>query len=1515
VALAVLLVAAAGARLFNLDWDGGDNLHPDEMHIAKDVLINRIGLDWPPDLGNLLDPARSGLNPRSVNPETGEYREFAYGALPLFVTDLAAALVSRLSGENWNAPDRAYLVGRSLSVLFDTATVLVVFALGSRVFGRRVGLLGAAFAALAPMSIQLAHFFTTDSWLTFFVALCLLAAVRAAEEGDGGWFAATGACFGLAMATKGSVFTLAGVLGAAALYAGWRRYRGGEALSRLAGWVVGRLAIGGAAAVAAFALFEPYALVRPGIYLFSINQQARIVSGSFDVPFTRVYVGTAPILYQLEQFVRWGFGPVAGLLALAGVALLVRRFWRERSAGHWILLAWLLGYGLVVAVAEAKFLRYLAPLVPVLAVMAGLAVDGLWRTVASRWGRRPAAALAGLALAGAALWTVAFLNVYAQEHPRLAASRWIYANVPDGSALTAELWDDALPRSLGAGLTPGDRQYEVVAFDSYQDRPPAEAAAELYSLLERVDYVVSSSNRIPDALAQAPWRYPAQLRFLDLLAGGNLGFERAAEFESMPRLGPLRFDDRWADESFVNYDHPRVTIFRKSALVERSGFDALMAPALDRPWFPTRHEPSPSLLLDEPVGELPVVADARWSERLTGNSWAALGGWILLLAALQVAAWPLAALAFRRFADGGWGLSRLLALVVAGWLVWLGASLEVIAFRAVWCWAAVALLAAIGWIAWRRWRRPGGAWAFRPGQRRAAVGAEIVFWGVFGLFLLFRYLNPDGWHPIWGGEKPMEFAHLNATLRSAHFPPYDPWYAEGYVNYYYYGLYLVAFCLKLTGIPSEIGFNLAQPTVIALLASAGYTVAATLGRAIAPRRPSPNAAGALGVLLLVGIGNLTGLGALLDPNRPALFSGDGFEHWVWDGTRAITVGERGYAITEFPFFTALYADLHAHVVALPLTVLAIALGWGLARDGLPPRPWHEPDARAAWAVFAARFLLLALVIGSLFATNAWDVPTYAALGAASLFAAAAGARLAPRLGLALGATALLGLLAYASFLPFHQHYVALFGSLARVQEPTAFGQVVSHLGGLLAIVAVGLVVALLPDRGRVPWPVRSPVLVLAAVLLFSLRVIVGTTDPGLAVLLGAATVAVSAFALAGAAWSAATDRNGAARWPTALIAVGAGLVLAALVAGWVTLGAFLAAALGGAALWLLGRSAAARFVGLLVAAAGGVAAGTELVVVADDLIGSDWYRMNTVFKFYNQVWVLLALAGAALLAQMVEQARPPGAATAVGLLPRRGSMLGFASGAAERPISQQETEAAPGSSAVRAAAAEAARTGWAWTGIAVSAVLIGASLLYPLTATVPRLEQRFAPDLGSGTLNANDWMRYGTVPSLGPDGEEAIGFAEDRAVIDWFNREVPGSPVVAEASIGPYRCNGSRISIGTGLPTIIGWERHEQQQRYLDGLRERVEDVERLYTSPDPAEKAAILRRYDVGYVVVGELERRYPIADNTCAPTGSAAGIAAFEPMVGETLELAYEAGGTRVYRVLPVGGGAGAGAGAASG
>jgi uncharacterized membrane protein len=189
-------------------------------------------------------------------------------------------------------------------------------------------------------------------------------------------------------------------------------------------------------------------------------------------------------------------------------------------------------------------------------------------------------------------------------------------------------------------------------------------------------------------------------------------------------------------------------------------------------------------------------------------------------------------------------------------------------------------------------------------------------------------------------------------------------------------------------------------------------------------------------------------------------------------------------------------------------------------------------------------------------------------------------------------------------------------------------------------------------------------------------------------------------------------------------------------------------------------------------------------------------------------------------------------------------------------------------------------------------------MVYPITATVPRLEQRFSSDLGSGTLNALDWMSYAT--SRLPNGQ-VITFADDLAAINWLNENVDGTPVIVEASIGAYRGNGSRISIATGLPTVLGWERHQQQQRYVEDSAVRFRDVRAFYQSASVEEKMAFLRQYGVTFVIVGDIERYSVIGENPRDSYSTPEGIAAFDEMVGNGLEIAYTHGSTTVYRVMP--------------
>ena len=124
-----------------------------------------------------------------------------------------------------------------------------------------------------------------------------------------------------------------------------------------------------------------------------------------------------------------------------------------------------------------------------------------------------------LAIGFAFLWSVAFSNIYFQDHSRVQASAWIYDNIPDGSSISSEGWDDQLP--LGLSTTPGekprnfgDRGYRNVSFNLYDDRAPDEELAYLTDLFKQTDYIVLSSNRLYGSIPRLPWRYPVQIAFL-----------------------------------------------------------------------------------------------------------------------------------------------------------------------------------------------------------------------------------------------------------------------------------------------------------------------------------------------------------------------------------------------------------------------------------------------------------------------------------------------------------------------------------------------------------------------------------------------------------------------------------------------------------------------------------------------------------------------------------------------------------------------------------------------------------------------------------------------------------------------------------------------------------------------------------------------------------------------------------------------------------------------------------------
>ncbi len=257
-----------------------------------------------------------------------------------------------------------------------------------------------------------------------------------------------------------------------------------------------------------------------------------------------------------------------------------------------------------------------------------------------------------------------------------------------------------------------------------------------------------------------------------------------------------------------------------------------------------------------------------------------------------------------------------------------------------------------------------------------------------------------------------------------------------------------------------------------------------------------------------------------------------------------------------------------------------------------------------------------------------------------------------------------------------------------------------------------------------------------------------------------------------------------------------------------------------------------------------VSLGVELVYIRDHLNGGDAERMNTVFKFGFQIWVLLALATAAALPQMARWLRRLG------------------------PFAQ------------------------ILGGVALAA-LIAMALVFPLVGTPSRLANRF-PITPGPTLDGLAFMETAEFDvSAGDLGIPDSGFPihislrGDAAATRWLNQNIEGTPIVLQSDLWFYRPYGVRIAANTGLPTVVS-PLHASEQHDPRQVAERDQDVMTIYRTVDANQALQLLSKYRVGYVYVGQIER---------AAYGEP-GVAKFEQMVGSYLNPVYDSDGVKIYQ-----------------
>ena len=150
------------------------------------------------------------------------------------------------------------------------------------------------------------------------------------------------------------------------------------------------------------------------------------------------------------------------------------------------------------------------------------------------------------------------------------------------------------------------------------------------------------------------------------------------------------------------------------------------------------------------------------------------------------------------------------------------------------------------------------------------------------------------------------------------------------------------------------------------------------------------------------------------------------------------------------------------------------------------------------------------------------------------------------------------------------------------------------------------------------------------------------------------------------------------------------------------------------------------------------------------------------------------------------------------------------------------------------------------------------------------------------------YMAYATYHDL----DTPLDLSQDYDAIRWMQENVQGSPVIVEANQVEYHW-GTRYTVYTGLPGVIGWNWHQRQQRTLtpgDWVFSRVEEVNSFYDSTDLGFAKEFLRKYDVQYIVVGQLEKAKYLPE----------GIEKFEAADGVLWSVVYQNQDTTIYQTL---------------
>lgn len=510
--LSALLIVGGLLRLYNINWDQGHLLHPDER-----LYLSSSNISLPESISEFLSP-KSSLNPNM----------FYYGSFPLYLYKfINVTLFSSIDFMK---------VSRYISSIFSVLTIPLIFLMCKQFFSRKVSILATFIFTFSAGSIQHAHFNTTESILIFLLTLVSFLSILMLRHKTHYFALSLGILVGIAYATKivGATFIIIPLTSFIIIFLKEKKIL--KVITLTIVFLISTITAG--------ALFAPYQIVDFSRFSNEQTYMQGVTYGTHKPPFIIIYEYAIPYIYQLTQVFPFIFGFISLPLSLFGVYFIIKKIIKEKSTRHLYisLIIFPLLYFLWAGAWYAKFGRYYVLLFPFLSIWAAYSLSKLKNIYVILF--------ILLIITNGTL----FMKVYLKENTRIQASKWIYANIPNQSKIMAEHWDDNLPLPLGEN---SNRKYTTIQLAVY-DNDSQEKVSKLSQDLSQSDYFIISSRRVYYSILINKNKYPLTSHFYELLFDEKLGYKLEKKFTNYP----FYFSDDFADESFQSYDHPPVYIFR-----------------------------------------------------------------------------------------------------------------------------------------------------------------------------------------------------------------------------------------------------------------------------------------------------------------------------------------------------------------------------------------------------------------------------------------------------------------------------------------------------------------------------------------------------------------------------------------------------------------------------------------------------------------------------------------------------------------------------------------------------------------------------------------------------------------------------------------------------------------------------------------------------------------------------------------------------------------------------------------